>query len=112
MRAERLLSMWGYLDPLPPILRVARATWLVLRGGVIAVCLVAASSLVATVAGALLDARTARIADAACLLYQATQTATGLLMAGNPGAAAPTHRYWSEAEAGRQALTEARVECR
>lgn len=58
------------------------------------------------------DERRADVVRAACLLYQATQTATGLLVAGNPGAASPTHRYWSEAEAGRQALTEARVECR
>ena len=107
-----MLSMWGYLDPLPPLRSLARATWLVLRGGVIAVCLVALSSIVATIAGVLLDTRAKRITEAACLLYQATQTATGLLVAGNPGAASPTHRYWSEAEAGRQALTAARVECR
>lgn len=62
--------------------------------------------------GAVVDERRADAVRAACLLYQATQTATGLLVAGNPGAASPTHRYWIEAQAGRQALTEARVECR
>lgn len=96
-------------DPTPSL---GRAVWLMIRGGVLAVCLVAASSIVATIAGALLDTRAARITKAACLLYQATQTATGLLVGGNPGAASPTHRYWAEAEAGRQALTAARVECR
>jgi len=64
------------------------------------------------VLGAVVDARRADAVRAACLLYQATQTATGLLVGGNPGAASPSHRYWAEAQAGRQALTEARVECR
>lgn len=104
--------MWGYLDPLPPVRSIARATWLVLRGGLVGVCLVALTSLVATVAGLALDTRAQRITEAACLLYQATQTATGLLVSGNPGAASPSHRYWAEAEAGRQALTAAWVECR
>ena len=58
------------------------------------------------------DARRADAVRAACLLYQATQTATGLLVGDGPQAAPPTHRYWIEAQAGRQALTEARVECR
>lgn len=62
--------------------------------------------------GAVVDERRADAVRAACLLYQATQTATGMLVAGNPGAASPMHRYWAEAEAGRQALDEARVECR
>ena len=58
------------------------------------------------------DARRADVVRAACLLYQATQTATGLLVGDGPQAAPPTHRYWIEAQAGRQALDEARVECR
>ena len=62
--------------------------------------------------GAVVDDRRADAVRAACLLYQATQTATGLLVGDGPQAAPPTHRYWIEAQAGRQALDEARVECR
>jgi hypothetical protein len=64
------------------------------------------------VLGYVVDERRADAVRAACLLYQATQTATGLLVGDGPQAAPPTHRYWIEAQAGRQALTEARVECR
>ena len=103
--------MWGYLDPLPPVRSIARATWLVLRGGLVGVCLIALTALVSTVVGLVLDTRAARITQAACAAEMALDAADRVPVSLDLDTQEALADYWSLATDARAALDAAGVGC-
>ena len=64
------------------------------------------------VIGHVVEQRRAEAVRAACLLFQATETAGSIAASGSSESLARARRFAIEAKSGRDALSAAKVECR
>lgn len=105
MRVRAVICSWDIVPSVNAIGRAAqRATPIVV--------VLALYVILGQVIGHVVEKRRAAAVRAACLLFEATETAGSIAASGSSEALAKARRFAIEAKAGRDALSAARVECR